>query len=47
MGDGGEVVKHLTEKVITDYELAYQIYDRKMLTNETLLNACKLCLGIA
>lgn len=46
MGDGSEVVKHLTEKVMTDYRLAYYIYDRKILTDQSLINACKFCLGI-
>ena len=46
MGDGGEVVKHLTEKVITDRQLAYEIINRKMLTDQALVNACKMCLGM-
>jgi hypothetical protein len=45
MGDGKEVVKHLTEKVITDSKLAYEIINGKILTNESLVNACKICLG--
>lgn len=46
MGDGSEVVKHLTEKVITDSQLACEILNRKILTDNSLVNACKICLGL-
>ena len=45
MGDGDKVVKHLTEKVANDRKLAYEIISRKMLTDQTLVNACEICLS--
>jgi hypothetical protein len=45
MGDGSDVIKHLTEKALLDRQLAYAIITRQMLTDHALVGACKTCLG--
>ena len=50
MGDGNEVVKHITEMARTDRQLASALLDRKPLGDvngslERLNNACYECLG--
>lgn len=45
MGDGNDVVKFLTTKALIDSQLAYAIITRQMLTDQALVDACKMCLG--
>ena len=45
MGDCNEVVKCLTVKSLTDVQLAYEIVNRQILTDKTLVDTCKICLG--